>query len=175
MEALSVVKYRQTHRLDKINDMAKTLLCLLILASIACGGEGENGGDVPPPFSTPDKFGCSTLLESPPRGLSTMYCNLDVARGQCEKLMNVVGRSCLKRPAISYLVDGTFGFNHGHINHDIHTLATSGRELNVLFYLTSGPTQRRYKTQTYGELKYRQKSSDVRFNTMQHSKMGMSI
>lgn len=123
------------------------LATLLVLAACSGGGKKDNNN---PPVPTPDKFGCQTLVDTPPRGLSTMHCNLDGARGQCEKLISILGHSCLKRPALSYLVDGTFGFNLNHMNHDILTLATGGREPNVLFYLTSGPTQRRYKSQTYG-------------------------
>lgn len=125
--------------------MNHLLLLSLFLALCSCHHK-----DTPPPPIEADAFGCVSLLDSPPRGLSTMHCNLNEARPQCEKLINVLARSCLKRPAISYLVDGTFGFHPSHMNHDIVTLASGGREINVLFYLTSGPTQRRYKTQTYG-------------------------
>ena len=125
----------------------KKLAITLLLLITSCSWFG---GDDPPEPQVPDSFGCMSLVELPPRGLSTLHCNVGAARNQCQVLGDILGRSCIDKPALNYLVDGTFGFDLPGMNHDVYRLTERGRKPHVEFYLMSGPTQRRCHSQTYG-------------------------
>lgn len=120
-------------------------ICIIGLFSyvLGCGGGGGSSPNI-------DIWGCKSLVETTPRGVSTLQCNIAPARPECESIIAAMGASCISHPALNYLVDDTFGFDLEAMRSDIHKLSSGGRTVHVLFYLYSGPTQRRYKTQTYG-------------------------
>jgi hypothetical protein len=122
--------------------MKKLLLLCVFLAACSSGG---GGSPIPIPDPVPSAQ-CGPLLETPPRGLSTLHCLNDTARPQCEGIVKIVKDACIKNVTLSYLVNGTFGRNLSHIQHDIHTLAVEGRKLHLVLYLYNGPGQRRCKS-----------------------------
>jgi hypothetical protein len=81
--------------------------------------------------------------ELSPRGISLMHCNVDKARPQCEELVQIMLESGIKNIATNYLVNGTFGFNFGHMNHDTMMLQSDGRKLHLTLYMLNGAGQRR--------------------------------
>ncbi|MCC6220060.1 MAG: hypothetical protein IT291_02345 [Deltaproteobacteria bacterium] len=97
-----------------------------------------------PPEQDADNI-CSRLLPGSPRGLSCLHCTQPEARNQARVLVNTLLQSCVKNVAISFLVDGTFGFDEGFLKEQIDTLSASGRKLFISFYLLNGATQRQWK------------------------------
>lgn len=121
--------------------MRKYLLIFFLL--ISCSSSNGNDPDQPP---TPSDPYCNELKDLPYRGISTLHCNLDQARPNCEMIDESLLRSCIKNISINYLVNGTFSFNPSHMNHDLKLLSSNGRHLEVTFYLLNGPGQRRYNS-----------------------------
>ena len=89
---------------------------------------------------------CPELLDSTPRGLACLHCMQPEARAQAEALAMVLHRSCLKNIAINYLADGSFSFDASLLYNHINLLTQNGRQLFLYFYLTNGPSQRRYRS-----------------------------
>lgn len=99
----------------------------------------------PPPVPpTPTDPYCSSYLEVPQRGIAMLHCNQTEARGKnCEKIVESMLRSCVRKLAANYLVNGTFTFTPSHMQHDINLLTSNGRSPEFIFYLLNGPGQRR--------------------------------
>lgn len=85
---------------------------------------------------------CPQMLNYPPRGISCIQCNVPKAEAQSNKIVDIIYKSCIQNPAISYLVDGSFGFNEQLMGSHIASLSSNGRKPHVVFYLTNGPAQR---------------------------------
>lgn len=116
----------------------------------------------PPPPPPPSE--CPVLLDTPPIGMSTLHCNQNEARPQCEQIVEVVRKSCVKRPVLNYLVNGTFGRNPLHMQHDINELTKDGRELTLILYMTNGPGQRRCRGTQDPSIDVKMCPDDFRYN-----------
>lgn len=110
---------------------------------IACGGGSR--ADTPIVDEPKDLY-CQSLKELPERGLACLHCNHPKARIQSLVLSNVLLRSCLDKPVISWLIDGSFGFDPEYMASEIDKLTLSQRTPTVIFYLYNGASQRKYKT-----------------------------
>lgn len=86
------------------------------------------------------------LIDVPPTGLAGLQCNQPEARASCDQLVRLLYNSNIDEPAISYLVDGTFGLDTDKMMNDISTLTEGGRVLHVTFHLVSGPGQRKCRS-----------------------------
>jgi|GEM_PF-4019412 len=98
-----------------------------------------------------DKMGsesepCPALVQGPTRGLACLHCNERSAQGQARVLTAILRESCLSDLAINYLVDGSFGYDPAFMLEQIHLLTSQGRRLHLYFYITNGPSQRRWAT-----------------------------
>ncbi len=89
---------------------------------------------------------CPELLDLPPRGIACLQCTQPEAASQADALVQILLESCIRRVAINYLVDGSFSYDQGLLERHINALTADGRELSLLFYLSNGPSQRRYKS-----------------------------
>lgn len=87
---------------------------------------------------------CESLQATTPRGLSCLHCMHPNAQEQVGVLLDVLQQSCLKSPAISYLVDGSFGFSKDRLRSQILELTSGGRTPLIQLYLTNGASQRRW-------------------------------
>jgi len=87
---------------------------------------------------------CPELLTTAPRGLSCLQCLQPEARQQSVEVIKMLVDSCLKNVAINYLVDGSFSFDESFLQQEIAVLTAGGRHLTILFYLSNGPSQRKY-------------------------------
>ena len=89
---------------------------------------------------------CPTLLELPAaRGVACLHCLQPEARAQAETLSDILAETCLKKVAINYIVDGSFGWDEAFLKTQIDKLTTGGRELYLIFYTDNGPWRRRWK------------------------------
>lgn len=110
------------------------LFLIFLLVLFGCG-DGSGGDD--------EEIPAVVLNEIPTaRGLAALHCNQPEA-ANCVQIVSVLHDSLISKPAISYLVDGSFGFNSNRILSDIDSLTQDGRQLSVFFYLLNGPSQRR--------------------------------
>ncbi len=87
---------------------------------------------------------CPELLNSSPRGLACLHCLQPEAREQAVEVVKMLLDSCLQSIAINYLVDGSFSFDEAFLQQSIAVMSSGGRHLTVLFYLSNGPSQRKY-------------------------------
>ena len=87
---------------------------------------------------------CPELLSAAPRGLSCLQCLQPEAREQSVEVIKMLVDSCLKNVAINYLVDGSFSFDESFLQQEIAVLTAGERHLSILFYLSNGPSQRKY-------------------------------
>ncbi|MDD2942179.1 MAG: hypothetical protein PHC51_04350 [bacterium] len=97
-----------------------------------------------PFLSSVDNTSCSTMIETSPRGLACLHCTEPAAQTQARVLTVIMLESCLKNLAVNYLVDDTFDFDPAFLLQQMHALTSNGRKLEVTFYLSNGPWQRRY-------------------------------
>lgn len=114
--------------------VAGLLAAFIILLLTSC-----SDNDKPDP-QPPEE--CAQMLNYPPRGISCIQCNVPKAEAQSNKIVDIIYKSCIQNPSISYLVDGSFGFNGALMKSHIETLSKQGRNPHVIFYLTNGPAQR---------------------------------
>lgn len=77
---------------------------------------------------------CPQMLNYPPRGISCIQCNVPKAEAQANKLVEILYKSCIQNPAISYLVDGSFGFNEQMMGSHIASLSSNGRKPHTTDY-----------------------------------------
>lgn len=97
-----------------------------------------------PFLSSVDNTSCNTMIDTSPRGLACLHCTEPAAQTQARVLTVIMLESCLKNLAVNYLVDDTFGFDPAFLLQQMHALTSNGRKLEVTFYLSNGPWQRRY-------------------------------
>ena len=89
---------------------------------------------------------CPNLIDRPYRGLSCLHCLHPNAPDGAAPLVEVLASSCLKRVALAFVVDGSFGWNPEEIYSAIDTLSSSGRSLWLHLYVYNGPAQRRWRS-----------------------------
>ena len=92
---------------------------------------------------------CTTLIDRPYRGLSCLHCMHPDAPGGAAPFVEVLQASCLKRVALAFVVDGSFGWNADEIYNAIDSLSGSGRSLWLHLYVYNGPAQRRWKSKVF--------------------------
>lgn len=125
--------------------MRQTITALGLLALVACGG-----GEEQPPAQPIDPWCPDGLIDLPPRGVACLSCLHPNARASAQAIIEkVLLPSCLARPVLTYLVDGTFGSDVGAIASDIAKLAVGGRCPVVDLHITNGPGQRRWRSKLF--------------------------
>ena len=119
-------------------------LATSVLFCIGCSSNGTPSIPISGPVFTDP---CSSLISKPARGISALEANVPKAQHIGNQKVDILYRSCIDKPAISYLVSGgisgaDFGFDAGLMSRHIEKLSRNGRKPHVEFYLTSGPNQR---------------------------------
>lgn len=89
---------------------------------------------------------CSELIDTTPRGLACLHCMHPNAKEQRKVIAQIMQDSCLKNLATNFLVDGTFSFDPSAVSEFVDLLSLNGRQLFLTFFLSNGPSQRRWKT-----------------------------
>jgi len=89
---------------------------------------------------------CQKLLRSPPRGLNCLYCMHENAPRAAEPITDLLLSSCISNPGISFVTDGTFGWNEEVIRASIDALKVGKRKPWLHLYLYNGPAQRRWRS-----------------------------
>ena len=89
---------------------------------------------------------CADLIDRPYRGVSCIHCLHPDAPGGATPFVELLAASCLKRVAIAFVVDGSFGWDPEEIYNSIDSLSTSGRSLWLHLYVYNGPAQRRWRS-----------------------------
>ncbi len=105
---------------------------------------------------------CPVLLSGTPRGLSCLHCTQPEAKEQSRIIASLLFYSCLKNPAINYLVDGTFSYDPYLIKEHIDLLSSNQRTPFMFFYLSNGATQRQWDRATVSSFGVRIKPEDFR-------------
>lgn len=84
------------------------------------------------------------LVEIPtPRGIAALHCaGIPQARTACNQIVQILYQSRISKPAINYLVDGSFGLDVNAMIQDINYLTSDGRQLTLILYLLNGAGQR---------------------------------
>jgi hypothetical protein len=62
---------------------------------------------------------------------------------------NVLLKSCLKKVALSFVLDGSFGDNDQIIGDEVARLSGEGREVHLHLYVYNGPAQRRWESDVF--------------------------
>lgn len=86
---------------------------------------------------------CSEYVGANPRGFSGMHCMSTGAQKQCDLLTDLLLRSCVKHPAKTYLVDGSFGWDLAWLMRDVEALALQARDPELVFYIGNGASARK--------------------------------
>lgn len=116
----------------------RILICIFLSVMLFGCGDDNNEIEQPPIVS---------LIQIPtPRGLAGLHCNQPEARINCDQIVSILHDSLISKPAINYLVDGSFSFSASQMISDIDKLTQDGRELYVTFFMLNGATQRRCPT-----------------------------
>lgn len=125
--------------------MAVVSFTLVYLLSGCSLFESDKPSPTPSP-TPPQTAECGELLNTPSRGIATLHCLQNEARPQCQDIVQTVKDACIKNVALYYLVNGTFGRNLSHIQHDVFTISQEGRNLDLILYVYNGPGQRRCRS-----------------------------
>ena len=88
---------------------------------------------------------CKSLRDTTPQGIACFNCLHPRAEAQAKSIAEILKKSCLKKIAISYLVDGSFG-DVSRLQMQIQNLQGEDREIFLHLYLLNGPSQRRYRS-----------------------------
>lgn len=95
------------------------------------------------------------LLDLPPRGLSCLHCMHPNAPGGSGPITELLRASCLKRPMLAFVVDGSFGWNEAEAKSAISALSEGGRVPWIHLYVYNGAAQRRWDSgvfQSFAEM-----------------------
>lgn len=89
---------------------------------------------------------CPQLVARPYRGISCLHCLHPNAPGGAAPIVEILKVTCLKRVAIAFVVDGSFGWDPSQIEDAINKLTSDGRSLWLHLYVYNGPAQRRWRS-----------------------------
>lgn len=92
---------------------------------------------------------CNELIETTPQGIMCLHCMQPEAKGGVSALTDVLVNSCLKNVAISFLTDGSFGFDESVIRSEVQKLSQNGRRVFLYLNIVNGPGQRRWKLRAF--------------------------
>lgn len=92
---------------------------------------------------------CRRIMESPPRGLTCFYCMHANAPGKADPIVDVLLKSCLSDVALSFVTDGSFGYDETVITSAINKVSEHGQTLWLHLYVYNGPAQRRWKARVF--------------------------
>jgi hypothetical protein len=97
-------------------------------------------------FSTPaGAEECRSLRDLSPRGFACFHCMHPAAPGKAAPFITILEESCIRRPSLSFVLDGSFGYDESQILEAIDRLSQGGRTFYLHLYLYNGPAQRRWQ------------------------------
>lgn len=97
------------------------------------------------PFSGKSDVRCNKFVEAPWRGIDCLHCLHPRAPGGPGPIVDVLHATCLKRVMLSFVVDGSFGYQPGLIEEAVQNLTLAGHQVWLQLYLYNGPAQRRWE------------------------------
>lgn len=90
---------------------------------------------------------CRKLIENKaPRGMLCLQCLSKRAPSGVTPFVSLLQESCLKRIALGFVTDGTFGFDEDRLLEAVQGLAKGGRKGSIHLYIYNGPAQRRWQS-----------------------------
>jgi hypothetical protein len=90
---------------------------------------------------------CRTLINNKaPRGMLCLQCLSKRAPSGATPFVSLLQESCLKRIALGFVTDGTFGFDEARLIEAVQGLAEGGRKGSIHLYIYNGPAQRRWQS-----------------------------
>lgn len=89
---------------------------------------------------------CARLEETrAPRGMQCLHCLHPRAPGGVAPFVELLKKTCLKSPALGFVVDGSFGFDEARLLEAVAGLSEGGRTGRIHLYIYNGPAQRRWQ------------------------------
>lgn len=98
-------------------------------------------GPTPIPSPTPVPVPTGSV-----RGVSCLHCTLPKALLSANSVVETITKADISRPAISFLVSGTFGWNFDYVNSAARRIKTATNFPVVELFWQSGPSQRRWQS-----------------------------
>lgn len=112
---------------------------LLLALLLGCGSGGGSEQIASDPF-------CEQLIDNvQPIGVSFIHGLQAEAKPQVDALKQILLKSCVKRIAANFLVDGSFGLDTQVLSDFVTDMSVFGREVHLILYLQNGSSQRRWK------------------------------
>lgn len=100
-------------------------------------------------LSAEELTNCSNLHDRSWRGINCFHCLYPTAPEGALPIVNLLKNSCLKRVMISFVVDGSFGWNEFQIKQSIDILRANKQDVWLHLYVYNGPAQRRWQSKIF--------------------------
>ena len=92
---------------------------------------------------------CGRLSNGPARGVMCLHCMYPPARAGVDALTDALLHSCRKNAALSFVTDGSWGFDGDIIRAQVAKLTAAGRTVHLHLYIVNGPGQRRWSMRMF--------------------------
>jgi hypothetical protein len=93
---------------------------------------------------------CTKFIENQaPRGMLCLQCLSHRAPQGVTPFISLLKESCLRKPALGFVIDGTFGYNETRLIEAVQGLSEGGRKGALHLYIYNGPAQRRWQSNVF--------------------------
>lgn len=130
--------------------MAVAFLMVAASAQADCREVCQTVCDSPTPTVSPSPAPTSTpVITASPRGVSLLESTFYKARASAATKIFALKAAELPRPAMSFIVSGTFGKDDDYVVEAVKSVKTPVNYPYVVLYYQSGPSQRRYTSKFF--------------------------